>query len=131
MHKGSCLCGAVKYEIKGDIGPVMACHCTKCRKANGTAFNAASLVNMENFEFMGGREQLAEFESGPGIWRVFCKTCGSPLYSRRDAMPESIRIRVGTLDTPVPGKISSHIFACSKAEWFDILDDAPQFAERP
>jgi hypothetical protein len=46
-------------------------------------------------------------------------------------MPEAIRLRVGTLDTPVSGKVSAHIFVGSKAEWFDILDDAPQFVERP
>jgi hypothetical protein len=131
MHKGSCLCGAVKYEIEGDLGPVMLCHCSKCRKGNGSAFNTASLVNTADFRLLSGNDHLTEFETGPGIWRIFCKTCGSPLYSRRSAMPEAIRIRVGTLDTPVPGKVSGHIYVGSKAEWFDILDDAPQFAERP
>ncbi len=131
MHKGSCLCGAVSYEIKGEIGPLMFCHCSKCRKANGSAFNAAALVNTADFRIVSGQEHLADYESGPGVGRVFCKTCGSPLYSRRDAMPEAIRLRIGTLDTPVTGKVSAHIFAGSKAEWFDILDDAPQFFERP
>ena len=131
MHQGSCLCGAVKYEIKGEPGPVMFCHCSKCRKANGSAFNAASLVNTADFKLVSGRKHLAEFESGAGVWRVFCKTCGSPLYSRRSAMPEAIRLRIGTLDTPVAGKVSGHIYVGSKAEWFEIFDEAPQFAERP
>lgn len=131
MHKGSCLCGAVKYEINGEPGPVMFCHCSKCRKANGSAFNAASLVNTADLRIVSGRDHLAEFESGAGVWRVFCKTCGSPLYSRREATPESVRLRIGTLDTPLKGKPAAHIFVGSKAEWFDICGDAPQYAGRP
>jgi hypothetical protein len=131
MHKGSCLCGAVKYEINGELGPLMFCHCSKCRKANGSAFNAASLVNTADLRIVSGSEQLAEYESGPGVGRVFCRTCGSPLYSRRDLMPEAVRLRIGTLDTPVKGKVTAHIFTGSKAEWFDICDEAPQYAERP
>jgi len=131
MHKGSCLCGAVNYEINGEIGPVMFCHCKKCRKANGSAFLAASLVNNADLKIVSGSEYLAEYESGPGAYRVFCRTCGSPLYSRRVATPEILRLRIGTLDTPVKGKVGSHIFVASQAEWFEILDDAPQFAERP
>ena len=89
---------AVKYEIKGEIGSVMFCHCSRCRKANGSAFNAASLVKTADFKLVSGHEHLAEFESGASVWRVFCKTCGSPLYSRRSAMPDAIRLRVGTLE---------------------------------
>jgi hypothetical protein len=131
MHKGSCLCGAVKYEIDGELGPINLCHCSKCRKANGSAFLAASLVKKADLRIVSGSDHLAEYESGPGVGRVFCKTCASPLYSRRDAMPEAVRLRIGTLDTPIDGKPVAHIFVGSKAEWFDIHDDAPQYAERP
>ena len=131
MHKGSCLCGAVTYEINGDLGPVILCHCSRCRKANGTAFNAASLVKKAELRIITGVDHLTDFESAPGVGRVFCKACGSPLYSRRDTMPDSVRLRVGTLDTPVPGKPSAHIFVDSKAEWYEIHDAAPQYPERP
>ena len=131
MHKGSCLCGAVTYEIKGDLGPIIFCHCSRCRKANGTAFNAASLVKKADLQIVTGLDALTDFESSPGVGRVFCKHCGSPLFSRRDAMPDSVRLRIGTLDTPVSGKPSAHIFVASKAGWFDLHDDAPRYPERP
>jgi hypothetical protein len=131
MHTGSCLCGAVKYEIRGEIGPIIFCHCSRCRKVNGTAFLAAASVEPEEFEIVAGNEALVEFESSLGVHRVFCGVCGSPLFSRRNGSPLPIRIRIGTLDTPVLGKPAAHIFVSDKAEWFDIHDDIPQYPERP
>jgi len=121
----------VTFEIDGDLGPIAFCHCSRCRKANGTAFNAASLVKKVDFRIVTGLDKLADFESSPGVGRVFCRVCGSPIFSRRDAMPDAVRVRIGTLDTPVSGRAAAHIFVASKAEWFDIHDDAPQYPERP
>jgi hypothetical protein len=99
MHRGSCLCGAVRYEITGDMGPVSLCHCSRCRKANGSAFLAGAQVNPEEFRFVAGVQSLGDFESSPGVHRIFCRNCGSPLISRRPGPPEVIRVRIGTLDT--------------------------------
>lgn len=131
MQQGSCLCGEVRYEIEGELGPIMYCHCGRCRKATGTAFQAAALVAVEQFHLRSGQEKLVEFLSSPGVYRVFCGGCGSPLYSKRDSMPEAYRLRLGTLDTPVTGKPTAHIFVGEKAEWYDLCDDLPQYAERP
>jgi hypothetical protein len=130
MYRGSCQCGAIQYEAKA-VGPIAVCHCKRCRKANGTAFNAIVPVDAADFTLLSGDANLAKYESSPGVGRYFCKKCGSPIYSRRDAMPELLRIRIGTLDTPLPGKPTVHIFVGSKAEWFDIHDDAAKFDERP
>ena len=131
MHKGSCLCGAVRYEVRGELGPILLCHCSRCRKTSGTAFAANSSVKTEDFHIVAGRDVLNEFESSPGVARVFCKECGSPIFSKRTAMPGIIRVRLGTLDTAIPSKPIAHIFVASKAEWDEIHDDLPQHAERP
>jgi len=131
MNKGSCFCGAVSFEIDGELGPIICCHCSKCRKMNGTAFNAISLVKKADLRFKSGFDNLSNYESSPGVGRVFCKTCGSPIYSWRETMPDAVRLRIGTMDTPVPAKPSAHIFVASKAEWFDFHDDTPQYPERP
>jgi hypothetical protein len=131
MLSGSCLCNGVQYEIRGDLGDIMKCHCQKCRKANGSAFAVNAAIPTTAFVLLKGKELLAEYESTPGVFRVFCKTCASPLYSRRPHMPELLRLRIGTLDTKIDGKPSSHIFVGSKAEWYDIGDDKPQYEERP
>ena len=131
MHKGSCLCGAVEYEIGGELGPVVYCHCSRCRKSNGSAFAAVSPVASKEFRIVKGRESLRTYSNGAGFHREFCGNCGSPIITRRDSQPEVVRLRIGTLDTPVGSKVSAHIFVGSKAEWDDILDDAPQYPERP
>ena len=131
MLKGSCLCGAVTYELRSELGPIVMCHCRKCRKASGTAYATNSPVQVKDFSLLSGQDALAEFESTPGVFRVFCKHCASPLYSRRPSEPERIRLRIGTLDTPIKSKPSAHIFVGSKAEWVQICDDLPQHAERP
>jgi hypothetical protein len=131
MLSGSCLCNGVQYEIKGELGDIMQCHCQKCRKANGSAFATNAAIPTTAFTLLKGTDLLAEYESTPGVFRVFCKQCASPLYSRRPHMPELLRLRIGTLDTKISGRPSSHIFVGSKAEWHEICDDIPQYEERP
>jgi hypothetical protein len=61
---------------------------------------------------------------------MFCAHCGSPIISRRDSFPDVVRLRLGTLDTPVTAP-SAHIFVASKAAWWEIRDQLPQHPERP
>lgn len=131
MHKGSCLCGAVRYEISGELGPIVFCHCSKCRKASGSAFNAVSPVTRRDFRLLSGDDAIKKYESSPGVRLAFCRQCGSSLFSERDSLPDVLRLRLGTLDTPVGAQPSAHIFVASKADWYTILDGAPQHAERP
>ncbi len=105
----------------------MQCHCQKCRKANGSTFAANAAIPTTAFTLLTGKELLAEYD----VFRVFCKQCASPFYRRRPNMPELLRLRIGTLDTKIEGKPSSHIFVGSKAEWYEICDDIPQYEERP
>lgn len=128
---GSCLCGGVRYRFSGELGPIMVCHCSRCRKANGSAFQATAPVATADFQLLSGQELLAEYESSPGVFRVFCRVCASPLYSRRTATPGVLRLRLGSLDTPVGGRPELHIFTGSKAEWHEIHDDAPQHPAAP
>jgi hypothetical protein len=131
MHKGSCLCGAIHYEINHEIDSVLLCHCSRCRKANGSAFAANAPVPTKDFRIVQGEAQLSVFRTAEGVQRLFCSVCASPIISRRENAPEVVRLRIGTLDTPLGIKPSAHIFTASKAEWLCIHDDLPQYAERP
>ncbi len=126
MHKGSCLCGRVRYQYDGELGAITLCHCSQCRKAQGSAFVASGPVRSAGFRVIAGERALKEYESSPGKWRAFCCECGSPLYTRRDDSPGARRLRIGTLDTPVGQKPAQHIYVGSKAEWFDITDALPR-----
>lgn len=131
MHKGSCLCGRVRYIYSGAIGEISMCHCSQCRKAQGTAFAAVAPIASEDFEIVQGEECLKAFRATAGKARVFCGECGSPLYSARDDSPEVKRLRLGTLETPVRAPRQYHIFVASKADWYGITDDFPQYDHLP
>lgn len=132
MHQGSCLCGNVRYVIRGELGGAVFCHCSRCRKANGSAFATNAPVDEAAFEVISEADSLKSFSTPEGVHRLFCGNCGSPIASKRDSMPGVLRLRIGTLDTPVgAARPSAHIFAASKADWYEIHDALPQFAERP
>ena len=128
-HAGSCLCGSVRYALRGELGKITLCHCVQCRKAQGGAAVAAAPVKAAEFEITAGAELLRAFESSPGKERVFCSRCGSPIYSRRPAEPDVLRLRLGTLDTPAGKQPSAHIWVGAKADWDVIGDDVPQYPE--
>jgi len=125
---GGCLCGAVRYRIDGELGPIVLCHCGQCRKAQGGAFAVNAPVRAADFHLLAGAEALKAYASSPGKWRSFCAHCGSPIHSRRDDRPEVLRLRIGTLDTPIAQHPAAHIHVASKAGWWEIADDLPQHA---
>ncbi len=129
MLEGSCLCGAVSYEIDGELGPIVCCHCSMCRKAQGSAFAANAPVDASRFRLVRGADALRSYRSSPGKVRCFCGNCGSPIYSRREASPDVLRLRIGTLDTRIAARPVAHIHVASKAEWYELLDDLPRHPE--
>lgn len=131
MYYGSCLCGAIQYQVAGNIGDSVICHCQHCRKANGSAFAVNASVQTADFNLLNGHTMLKQYESSSGVHRFFCGQCGAPIYSQRDNDAQHLRLRLGTLDTPLHQRPKMHVFTASKAEWDNIYDDLPQFAERP
>jgi hypothetical protein len=130
MNTGGCLCGGVRYEVEGPLAPVQLCHCGQCRKAQGGAFGANVPVDGAAFRLIQGEDLLREYRASPLKRRVFCGTCGSPLFSQRDDTPGALRLRVGTLDGDGAGlEIGFHIQAASKAAWWPIDDDHPAYPE--
>ena len=132
MHFGSCLCRAVRFEVSGELAPIQICHCGDCRKAQGSAIGTNIPVAKADFRLVAGADHLQAYESSPGKERVFCRACGSPIFSRLTSRPDLVRLRAGTLDAPVASEIGFHFHTASKAAWWPITDDKPQYpAERP
>lgn len=126
-YKGGCLCGKVRFEIMGEIKSIIMCHCSQCRKAQGSAFATNGIVDVDNFTFVSGEDELTSYETSPGKKRYFCKQCGSPILSRIKSVPATVRVRLGTISSDIAERPVAHIFASSKANWEDIEDDIPQF----
>jgi hypothetical protein len=123
MHKGSCLCGAVSFEVSGPLHPPDACHCTQCRKQSGH-FWASTDVPRAALTIRGA-EQLTWFRSSAKVQRGFCSTCGSALFwdpLQRDF----IGIAMGAFDKPTGTRLGMHIFVAEKGDYYDIADGLPQ-----
>jgi len=129
LHAGSCLCRSVRYEVRGEFGDFGYCHCRSCQKASGSAHAANVPVARADFSILSGSETLREFESSPGKYRVFCSTCGSPIYAYLATTPDVLRVRLGTLDTPFTKLPKAHTFVSERAPWAPIVDGVPQFPE--
>jgi hypothetical protein len=129
MLVGSCLCGGVRFRVNGRLGPVTYCHCKQCQHASGSAFAANAPARAAYFELTSGDNLVSEYESSPGKFRAFCRRCGSPVYSRRDAEPDIRRIRLGTLDSDPERRPLAHFWVNSKAPWYSIGDSLPQYPE--
>jgi hypothetical protein len=117
MKSGSCLCGAVRYEIDGDLKQVVGCHCGKCRKWTGhfLTFTAAWHDELR----LTRSDGLAWFESSPGNRRGFCKTCGSNLFFVTDG-DDKTSISAGSIDGATGLQLVAHIFAPDKGDYYAI-----------
>lgn len=129
MYQGGCLCGAVRFELHGGIENIVCCHCSRCRKAQGSAFATNGVVKAAEFRFVTGEALLRGYESSPGQTKYFCGQCGSPIFSRNINRPAELRIRLGVIDSDIEERPAAHIFVGSKASWEQICGDLPQFDE--
>jgi hypothetical protein len=120
---GRCLCGAVRYELRGPLRPVVACHCDMCRRTSGH-YAAATAVRRDAFVLLEDRG-LRWFDSSESARRGFCQFCGSNLFW---APSDGSRVSVmaGTLDKPTSLAMVAHIFVADAGDYYRIADGLPQ-----
>ena len=123
MISGACLCGAVAYRIARGAQPIVACHCTQCRKVSGH-FWASCQVPREALDIHRD-EGLRWFRSSPGVRRGFCGACGAALFWEREA-EATVAVGAGTLDAPTGLALVRHIYVADKGDYYDIADGLPQ-----
>ena len=129
--RGSCLCGAVKFVITSPVRGMGHCHCSLCRRQHGAAFSTYCEIDNAAFEIRSGGELLETYPSSETAERVFCRDCGSKLLFRLHAINDRVWIPAGVLDDD-PGVMPGyHIFVASKAPWYEIEDDLPQYDDWP
>jgi len=127
---GSCLCGAVRFEIDGAVGPFELCHCSRCRKVTGGAFFAGLGVRADDYRLLEGAEWVRRFELPlvefpPPYRSSFCSRCGSPVPDP-DEGAEWFEIPAGLLDGDPGVDPDRHIFVELRAAWHEIADALPQ-----
>jgi hypothetical protein len=124
---GRCECGAVRYRVADAFRYAQNCHCSRCRAATGSAFKAFAGIEREKLELTdGGGRLLVVGEDDANDTR--CARCGSLLFSVvRDG--KYVHVAMGSLVDAPTIRPTAHIFVGSKAPWFEITDDLPQFEE--
>ncbi len=126
MHRGSCLCGAVRFEVAGTLPPPDACHCAHCRRWTGH-FLASTDVPRRALT-IHGVEHVTWFCSSPKARRGFCSTCGSSLFfDPLDAIENDwIGVSMCAFERPTDTRLAVHIFVAEKGDYYDIADALPQ-----
>lgn len=124
---GSCYCGVVRYTVADEFRYAANCHCSNCRRATGSAFKPFAGIERDKLRVTKGADQLMKHGDEAGH-DARCRTCGSLLYSvvREGAF---VHVAMGTLVDAPSIRPDKHIFVGSKAPWFTITDDLPQYQE--
>ncbi len=131
MLRGSCLCGGIRYQVTGQLSGALNCHCSMCRKAPGGAFRTRARVKAVDFHLIQGEDLVTYYQSSPGTYRGFCRVCGSPILSKFEVDQAQYALPLGALDDDPGVKPQCHVHVASKAPWYTITDDLPQFPELP
>jgi hypothetical protein len=128
MHKGSCLCGAVTFEVDGALAGPDACHCTACRKQSGHFFVSTDVPR--SALRISGEEKVSWYRSSSEARRGFCSICGSSLFW--DPLSRDwTGVAMGAFDGPSDARIHLHVHVAEKGDYYDIADGVQQFDRVP
>jgi len=128
--RGSCLCGAVVFELSGVVPDLYQCHCSLCRKVTGSSANAAIRIAAQQFRWIRGSEQISRYATDSGYRSHFCRACGSPLPNPRGD-GSGYWVPAGLLDDTADLNLAAHLYVGSRATWDVIADTGQHFDEMP
>ncbi len=129
---GGCQCGAVNFEYAGAPSMMMNCHCSRCRKVKGAAHATNAFVPGDKLSWTSGEDNITNYahESAKVFGNSFCNTCGSSVPRAR-ADGSMYNVPAGSLNQAPGVEAKGHIFIGSKAPWFEVTEDKPQWDEMP
>ena len=131
-YRGSCLCGDVKYKIEGPIKAFQYCHCSRCRKATGSAHASNLFVHPDKFKWLKGKDSVGRYEQPDTKYFAnnFCKNCGSTLpWLVQTGV--NVVVPAGTLDDDPELQPQQNIFWENRAPWYKSCDDLLKHDQRP
>jgi len=124
LHKGSCLCGAVRFAVSGPLRGVIYCHCSQCRKQSGHYYAATNAADADLA--VDGSEKITWYKASAFAKRGFCSICGSVLFWKHNELAET-SVMAGAFEQPSGLKGEVHIFVADKGDYYEIDDGLPQF----
>lgn len=126
---GGCLCGAIRYEVRGRPTAPAYCHCRMCQHLSGAPAMTFADVALENFAYVKGEPTV--YRSSAAAERRFCPSCGSPLEWRGVENPTTVEITIASLDRAAELAPAAHIWTESRLPWFDTTDSGPRHRREP
>ncbi len=122
---GSCQCGAVTYAVMDEFVYAVNCHCSSCRRATGAAFKPLAGIEKAKLKITNGKSDIL-IVAAPSWHEERCARCGSLLFAvvRNGTFAH---VAMGSLVDDPTIRPSAHIFVGSKAPWFIITDNLPQY----
>lgn len=127
IHRGSCRCGHVTFEVSGQVPPVTICHCSQCRNWSGHIFAAAPVPRAALR--LTREDGLAWFQSSDHARRGFCRDCGASLFWS-GAGEAHIAVAGGAFDGPTGSRVGRHIFTEYAGDYYTPAAPPPLRAPR-
>jgi hypothetical protein len=127
-HSGGCLCGAVRFEVRGPWLTAGYCHCTRCQGRTGTGSSVNGIVAARDFAVVAGAERVRTWRPPGGYPKAFCGDCGAHLYSGEPGGAKTVGVRFGALDADPGIAPAWRQWLSSAPSWIPIPDDGlPRF----
>ena len=116
---GTCLCGAVRFEVEGKIDRVAHCHCTICQRSHGAAFATWAAIPKPRVRVTAGEAELTHFRSSEIGTRSFCRRCGSSLFCTLDTHPDDVDVALASLEPGHGATPAAHLFWDDRVPWLE------------
>ncbi len=130
MPSGRCHCGAIRYEVTGDMHHHVVCHCEDCRRCSGAVHTAWIAFPADSLTVAQGSPKL--YRSSNTGRRQFCGDCGTGLfYTNEEFLPGIVDIQSVTLDNPEDFAPQAHIQVADALPWEAQLESLPRFERYP
>ena len=132
MKTGQCYCGSLKYEITEQAEAAFQCHCRECQYITGGNPNIVMVFSKDSFRYIEGNpKKFARIDLDTPVTRHFCGNCGTAIGTESPARPNSMIVKVGTLDDPSAFSAQVAIFTCDAQPFHHLPEGLPAFEKRP
>jgi hypothetical protein len=123
---GGCLCGAIRYEGRGEPYHVTHCHCADCRRSTGAPFVTWASFARPNFRFISGEPRVIAWA---GRLHSFCANCGTSLTFMSGAEADEIDVTVASFDEPQRVSPADHVWVCDRLPWIEAIGSLPVYEQ--
>jgi hypothetical protein len=128
---GTCSCSSINFEIDTTtIVKTVNCHCSLCRKMNGSAFSSYVVIKESGYKLISGQDNVANYKRSQNATKSFCQLCGTPIYNSNHTQYPSLKILyLGTLENADQINIDANIFCDTRLDCVKGINKIPSFKE--